>query len=183
MAEALRRDCDPMLLGLGFRNPHRMDNDRWHTTRRNTFLRWRGTDYDEVAFQWDKYGRPKFFLNFWTSRVEQPPANGKAALRAFRGGIMRSWQGPLRVLHGGWFGPWMAIETVTALVNWRILQLNDFLVNGVIGPQVSVGPPRLRGPDDGEDRVPPVMKIWGDPWLDPESDYVEKSTEPPQRPD
>jgi hypothetical protein len=162
-----------MLLGLGFRNPRASDSDRWFTTRWNTFLRWRGTDYDEIAFQWDKANRPRFYLVFETSHVEQPPNGDEPALRAVRRGSMRSWQGPIRALHGGWFGPWMALDTVTALVNWRILQLNDFLVNGVIGPQVSVSPPWFRR-SDGENRGLERFNIYGDPWLDPESDYLEK---------
>jgi hypothetical protein len=176
MAEAIRRECGPVLFGMGFRNPRRNDLDRWHgTSRRDTYLRWRGTNYDQIHLQWDKYNRPKFFLRFMTSSVECPPTDSVAALRAVRFGNLRPWRGPILILLGGWFGPWMSPDGVTKLVNRRIPEVNAYMLQGDVGPHVTVTPPILRGPDDGEDRVPPRMKIWGDPWLDPESDYDAKA--------
>jgi hypothetical protein len=175
MAEAIRRDCDPVFFGLGFRNPGRSDPDRWGgTTRRNLYVRWRGTDYDEIELQWDKYSRPKFFLNFMTSRIERPPRDAGAALRAVRFGDVRPWRGPILLLLGGWFGPWLSPDGVARLVNRRVPQVNDYMLRGHVGSYMTVTPPILRGPDDGDERVPPRMKIWGDPWLDPESDYAPK---------
>jgi len=172
MAEAIRRDCDPVLFGLGFRNPRRMDLDRWYATRRNIYIRWRGTSYDQIDIQWDKYNRPKFFLHFWTSRVERPPQDGHAAWRVVTHGTISSWRSPLPYLGGGWFGPWRSVEGVAALVTRRIMQLNAYLLHGETGPWILAGAPRSVSPDDGDDRLYPRMKIWGDPWLDPESDYL-----------
>jgi hypothetical protein len=168
MAEAIRRECGPVLFGMGFRNPRRNDPGRWHTARRDTYLRWRGTNYDQIHLQWDKYNRPKFFLKFMTSSVEHPPSDGLAALRAVRFGNLRSWRGPIL---GGWFGPWRTLDGVVRLVNRRISEADHYMLTGVVGPHMTITPPILRGPDDGEARVPPEMKIWGDPWLDAESDY------------
>jgi hypothetical protein len=172
MAEAIRRDCDPVLFNLGFRNPRKSDPDRWTATRRNVYIRWRGTTYDQIDLQWDKYNRPKFFLKFRTSRVELPPQGDRAAWRLVTNGIMRPTRTPSAyLLGGGWFGPWRSPESVAALVNRRVLQLNAFLLNGETGWYLSMRPPRPMSPDQGDDRIPPRMKIWGDPWLDPESDY------------
>lgn len=172
MAETIRRDCDPVIFALGFRNPKKNDLDRWGgTTRRNVYIRWRGTTYDEIKIQWDKHNRPKFFLTFRTSRVERHPQDGHAAWRLVTYGSMASWRSPSHYLGGGWFGPWRSPDSVAALVNRRLMKLNAFLLHGETGWYLSVGKPRPVSPDDGDDRVPPRMKIWGDPWRDPESDY------------
>jgi hypothetical protein len=181
MAEAIRRDCDPVLFALGFRNPRRMDLDRWHTSRRNTYIRWRGTAYDQVEIHWNKYNRPKFFLNFWTSRVERPPRDGHAAWRMVTHGTLSAWRSPCPYLGTGWFGPWRSVDDVPNLVNRRVLQLEAYLLRGETGWWINVGAPRPTSPDDGDLRVWPRMKIWGDPWLDPESDYP-MDGRPPESP-
>jgi hypothetical protein len=163
MAEAIRRDCDPVSFNLGFRNPRKSDPDRWMATRRNVYIRWRGTTFDQIDLQWDKYNRPKFFLNFRTCRVELPPQGYHAARRLVTYGIVRSaWTPSAYLPGGGWFGPGNSPESVAALVNHRVLQLNAFLLNGKTGWYLEVGPPRPMSPD----------QIWGDPWLDPETDYL-----------
>jgi hypothetical protein len=170
MAETIRRDCDPVLFGLGFRNPRDMTLDRWETTRRNTYVRWRGTDYDELKLIWARYGRAKFQFRFETSQVETPPRGDTPATRLVRHGWVRSFTGPVRMIGGQWFGPWMTAVAAAALMNRRILELNGFLLSGKVGPHLYVGAPRRISPDD--ERLLPRTKIWGDPWRDPESDYA-----------
>jgi hypothetical protein len=172
MAETIRRDCDPVLFSLGFRNPRGMDSARWHTSRRNTYIRWGGTTYDQVHLQWDKYNRPKFFLLFWTSTVDRPPRDGQAAWRSVIYGTMMPWRMPLPYFLGGWFGPWRSVDGVAALVNRRVQQLNAYLLRGEVGWWIHVGSPRLKSADDGDTGVRHEANIWGDPWLDPESDYL-----------
>jgi hypothetical protein len=173
MAEALRRGCDPVLFALGFRNPKKTTSmDRWAAnTRRNVYLRWRGTDYDEIEIFWSKYSRPRFRIDFLTSRVEQPPRDGRHAVRWVTHGGVRSWKSPSPYLGGGTFGPWMSPGGVAALVVRRMLRLDAFLRRGETDWCIWTGPPRRRSLDDPDDRATLEMKIEGDPWLDPESDY------------
>jgi hypothetical protein len=166
MAETVRRECAPVLLGLGFRNPRQVDRARWGDGRLNTFIRWRGTTYEEISFQWDMHNRPKFFLNFETSEVERLPQGDEAASRLVRFGILSSWRSPSAYIGGGWFGPWRSPEGVAALAIRRILKLEDFLLRGEMDWCINVGPARPVSP-----RAPAVFNVWGDPWRDPESDY------------
>lgn len=170
MAEAIRRDCDPVLRGLGFRNPRDMTLDRWETTRRNTYVRWRGTCYDELKLIWDKYNRAKFFFRFETSRVERPPQGDVPATRLVTYGAMRSWVAPLGLWRSDWFGPWMSPVAAAALMNSRIFELDAYLMGGGLTRHIGDGAPHRIAPDDA--RILPREKIWGDPWRDPESDYV-----------
>lgn len=174
MAEAIRRDCDPVIFSLGFRNPRRGDAYRWGgTTRRNIYLRWRGTTYDEIEIQWDHLSRPWCRLNFQTSQVLQPPRGELHAVRSITRGNLRS-----RRLWGGWIGPWRSPTGVAALVNRRVLQLEAYLLRGESGWWISVCPPIRASLDEADDGlrnewlVEALREEWvfGDPWLDPESD-------------
>jgi hypothetical protein len=169
MAEAVRQDCDPVIFALGFRNPRKSDSDRWgETTRRNVYIRWRGTTYDEILLQWDKYNRPKFFLRYRTSQVEHPPQDGHAAVRLVTRGTMIVWRLPRTYVGSAWFGPWRSPGSVAAFVNRRVLRLNAFLLHGETEWYLNPGKPR-REPRDGDEWV--ERRSWGDAWLDPESDY------------
>jgi hypothetical protein len=172
MAEAIRRDCDPVLFALGFRNPRKGDMYRWETTRRNVYIRWRGVNFDQVWLQWDKYNRPKFFLYFESSRVDRPPHGAEPAIRSVCRGIFQSWRSPSPYVGGGWFGPWRSPDGVAALVNRRVQALDPFLLHGEVAWPINPGKWRQIPFNELADRLCPQRRIWGDPWRDPESDYL-----------
>ena len=173
LAEAIRRECDPVLLAQGFRNPRKTTSmDRWAgSTRRNIYLRWRGTDYDEIEIYWYKYNRPRFRISFSTSRIERPPSGDRHAVRWVTYGGVRSWKSPFRYWGGESFCPWRSPEGVATLVAQRMVRLDAFLRRGETSWCIWTGSPMRRSLDDPDDRAPLEMKIQGDPWLDPESDY------------
>jgi hypothetical protein len=168
MGEAIRRDCDPVILALGFRNPKKNHWDRWSATRRNVYIRWRGTSYDEIVLRWDKYNRPKFFLHYKTSVVEHPPREGQEAQRLVMGGRMACWRLSRARIGSDWFGPWRSPDSVAALVNRRVHDLDAFFLSGVKHPYLDPGNPH-REPFDWDKWF--ERRTWGDPWLDAESDY------------
>lgn len=170
MGEALRRDCDPVLFSLGFRNPRKMDWNRWYTTRRNIYLRWHGTTFHEVCVDWARYTPGKFKLAFVTSRVERPPQADVPAIRIITHGYLQNWQAPLGLWRSYDFGPWMSPAATAALVNRRVFALNEYLLEGKPSRHVRDGRPIRIHPDDP--RRTASRKIFGDPWRDPESDYV-----------
>lgn len=71
MGEAFRATCRPLLYELGFRNPRRRDPDRWHGSRLDFFLRWRGVDYDEVRIDWWTVNRLRFEIQLMASTYER----------------------------------------------------------------------------------------------------------------
>jgi hypothetical protein len=75
MSEAFRATCAPVLYSLGFRNPKRVEWERWANTKRNIFIRWRGDGYDEVHVNWWNRGRPRFHIEQMTRRVEANPGS------------------------------------------------------------------------------------------------------------
>jgi hypothetical protein len=142
------------------------------------FIRWRGADYDEIAFSWDHLNRPKVRLEFYMSRLVFPPADDHPALRMVSGGLMWSWRLPFGLvcpLFGfglsDLYGPWMTPEAVAARINRRIVALDDYMRRGVGGPLILDSDPRLHGLDvlRGE---PQYWDIRGDPWRDPQSDFA-----------
>lgn len=172
MAEAIRRDCDPLLFSLGYRNPRKNDLNRLGgITRRNMYLRWRGTTLDSVGFYWDKYNRAKCYMEFETSTVVSRPEEGRPAVRRITRGSMVAWKGPGRYIGSGWFGPWRSIDSFTAQLRRRILQLEGYFQTGERGWWINVGNTQCIGPEDGDSFPIEGIKLWGDPWLDPESDY------------
>ncbi len=170
MAEAVRKACAPALLELGFRNPKQVDRARWDGGRPNNFIRWRGTTYEEVTFQWDVHNWAMFEISFCVSVVEQEPNGDENAVRLQRFGSMRSSR-----YIPGWFGPWRSISSVAAQAARRVHQLEAYLRRGETGWWIVVGPARRISAGAGDPRVPAPLKIWGDPWLDPESDYEPES--------
>jgi hypothetical protein len=169
MAEAIRRECDPVIFALGFRNPRRGDWGRWPATRRNVYIRWRGTSYDEIVLDWARYGRPKFRVWFETSVVEVPPQDDRLAQRLVRGGCLSVWR-LMPWIGSNWFGPRRSPESTAAFLNLRFQGLNAFFLRGEAQPYLTLGYPH-REPSERY-RAPEVC-AWGDPWLDPESDYQE----------
>jgi hypothetical protein len=167
MAEAIRRECDPVIFALGFRNPRKGDWNRWLTTRRNVYIRWRGTSCDEIVLRWARYGQPKFSVSFESSVVEIPPRDKHQAQRLVIGGSLRVWR--LNDWIGSSsFGPWRSPESVAAFLNRRIEGLDAFFLRGERQWYLSLGYPH-REPSGRV--VSSEVRAWGDPWLDPESDY------------
>lgn len=172
LAEAIRRDCDPVLFAMGYRNPAKTDLDRWRTTRRNSYFRWRGTDYDEIIMYWDKYNRPKVRIEVKISRVETPPQGDRFCVRWISYATIKTWRGINKWVNGCWFGPWRSPEKAAAFVNRRLLQLEAYLLRGEAHWAINFGPARRVTFNDELDRLYPRQKVWGDPWLDPESVYL-----------
>jgi hypothetical protein len=168
MAEAIRRDCDPAIFALGFRNPKKNNWDRWRATRRNVYIRWRGTCYDEISLQWARYGRPKFFLHYRTSVVERPPRDGLAAQRLVEESRMTSWRLLRAWIASDWFGPRRSPDSVAALVNRRVQALDAFFLRRERQWYLDPGKPH-REPFDWDKSH--ERRTWGDPWRDHESDY------------
>jgi len=160
---------------LGFRNPTKGSRSGSGATRRNTFLRWRGTDYDEIEFYWDHLNRAKVRLEFMVSRVVFPPKGSHPALRAVSFGVMRSWRLPFGPPISDWFGPWMDPEAAAARINRRIETLDDYMKRGMNGPLILASDPRLGGVDLAEGRLL-YWDIQGDPWRDPQSDLAQNSS-------
>ena len=93
MAEALRSECDPVAFSLGFRHPRKGDWDRWQTTRRNVYIRWRGYEYDEVTLEWARFGRPWFRVDFSTSVVIASSGDEAWPVRLVTSGRIDAWSG------------------------------------------------------------------------------------------
>jgi hypothetical protein len=169
MAEAIRRDCDPAIFALGFRNPRKGDWSRWGATRRNVYIRWRGTNYDEMVVDWARYSEPKFRVRFATSVVNAPPQDGRQARRLVIVGHLVCWRLNDWVGSNS-FGPWRSPASVAAFLVQRIQGLEGFFLRGEPQWYLGLGYPHYKPSERTES---PEMRAWGDPWLDPESDYRE----------
>jgi hypothetical protein len=170
-ADAIRRECGPMLFELGFRNPRRLDRDRWRVaTRRDVYLRWRGTTFDCLEVSWDRYAIPRCRLYFETSMVEQPSAGGHPAIRSVTPGNLRARSWSVAWISPDYFGRWWhSVDQDLAEIKCSLLAWEAFLQSGTVDWRVWVAPSRRIGFEG--DGTSPGWRMRGDPWLDPESDY------------
>jgi len=156
MAEAVRKEATATLLALGFRNPRKANPLRWEGGRLNAFLRWRGSDFDEIRFEWDKNNGAMFRVNFNCSRVAAPEADGAGAkvvvwIGSVRGGIF------------GWFGPWRSINGAVRLLRKRLRTLDAYFRDGRVRRNIYPHRPDVWALCDWK----PTMHE-DEPWLDPE---------------
>lgn len=144
MAEAVRRECDPVLLSMGFRNPVRHNWERFYVSRRNVFIRWRGEHYDEVYFHWRSFNRPSFFIEFKTTDLERmcaptpTPRLSPCRMIAWFGRAPGLF-GWLRFWGNDQFGPMQSIEATTVLANERLRDMNSYLLTGEPSSHVALG--------------------------------------------
>jgi hypothetical protein len=164
MAEAVRKEATATLLELGFRNPKKADPSRWPDGRLNTFLRWRGTDYDEVIFQWDKNNGAKFWVRFHCSRVEAPQTETARTKRW----VWNGWLDPGGI--SAWFGPWHTINGVLRLLRRRLHALEGYFHDGMKRHHLRPGKPDSWTIDNWTSILPKEFAEMGDPWRDPEFD-------------
>jgi hypothetical protein len=168
MAEAIRRECDPLMFSFGFRHPKNWTWERWGTSRRNVYLRWRDGDYDEVTLMWGRFGKPWFRMHYFISRLT-PPHPSDALVRRIGGGIMHAWErGRFLPFSKDKFGPWRSIEDVAAITKQCLIEINHFMVDERVGAHIWVAPHWRRvGP--GEHGYS-TLKYEGNPMLDDERD-------------
>ena len=171
MAEAVRRECDPVLQAMGFRNPIRHNWDRFYVTRKNVFLRWRGKHYDEIYFHWRTFNRPSFFIEFLTTDLARLRPGATTPTPRMIPSRMIAWHG----LHApglfGWlrwwgndqFGPTQSIKATPALANRRLEELNAYLLTGEPTTYVSLRGGYFFVDDDPEVSIPIFWKGMGDP--------------------
>jgi len=81
---------------------------------------------------------------------------------------MACWRLSRARIGSDWFGPWRSPDSVAALVNRRVHDLDAFFLSGVKHPYLDPGNPH-REPFDWDKWF--ERRTWGDPWLDAESDY------------
>lgn len=170
MAEAVRRECDPVLIAMGFRNPARHNWERFYVSRRNVFIRWRGEYYDEVYFHWRSFNRPSFFIEFLTTDLQRLGHDARTPTPRISACRMIAWYGRAPGLFGWlrfWgndqFGPMQSIKATTALANERLREMNSYLLTGEPWSHVSFGF-RYRPQDDDPTVSYPVFPMGiGDP--------------------
>jgi hypothetical protein len=167
MAEAIRRECDPLMYSFGFRHPRHWSWERWPTTRRNVYIRWRDGDYDEVLLIWGHFGRPWFTMEFFMSRLTPPHPPG-ALIRRTGGSVMYAWDRfrrapPCRDK----FGPWRSILATVAVTKQCLTELNAFMLEE--RPSAYIGFPHWRRVGPGEYAYS-TLKHHGNPMLDDERD-------------
>jgi hypothetical protein len=171
MAEAIRRQCDPFAFSLGFRHPRSGDWNRWLTTRRNVYIRWRGDCYDEVVLQWARFGRPRFTIDVHASEVIHPLDGPAGPVRRVRGVSVMAWSPFLNPICPDEFGPWRSIPSVVALLNDCLVELDRYFRDNVVGPHLVPGIVYLVSPSEGPGWLTPEDRTWGDPTRDPERDF------------
>jgi hypothetical protein len=175
MAEAIRRECDPFAFSLGFRHPRKGDWNRWLTTRRNVYIRWRGMDFDEVVFNWGRWGAAFFRMHVARSRADPAPYPPDGIPRTESGGLVYAWAGPIAPICRDKFGPWRTVESVVALTNQCFAELDGWLRDDIVGPHLHVGGAKRITATEGW--LHPLYRTWGDPFLDPESDIARSESE------
>ena len=172
MGEAVRASCRPLLKQMGFRNPRKHDQDRWSGSRLDTFLRWRGVDFDEVRIEWRTANRPSFFIHAVSSKFERDDDNRPTAIRrqsyvSACAWICR-WCGGM-CLH---FGPWQSVSRSVEMANRSLMELDEYFLHGIVGAHLSIGSEVRIGPGLETRGVSDWWRRFGDPALDPESDVA-----------
>lgn len=168
LAAAIRRECDPLMFSFGFRHPNHWTWDRWCTTRRNAYLRWRGGDYDEVWLQWDRYGGAAFRINFFISRLTPPHPHGALARRT-GDAFIHAWErGRVWPLAKDKFGPWRSIDATVKVAKQCLGEVNDFMLHERVGIHMWRAPrwTRVAPGEYGYSR----LEHHGNPMLDIERD-------------
>lgn len=168
--------CAPILKGFGFRNPLKADYDRWGTTRRNAFIRWRSGFYEEVHVDWERWGAPRFRILFRTAQVERmrPPDCGPPTPRLawvyLWAGILRL-PGGRRIPLGKNFGRFMGVDRTLELAADRLRQMEVHLRNGGPSWMMDLETNRVgQGPFVGDDPTVSHPAFWwphGDVELEP----------------
>jgi hypothetical protein len=171
MAEAIRRECDPVAFRLGFRHPRKGDWNRWVTTRRNVYIRWRGDAYDEVVLRWARFGGSRFTVSSDTSVVVDMLNHPDGPIREVRNAMVRASASVLLPPFFGQFGLWRSIPSVVALLNQCLVELDHWVRDDIAGPHVLTGLPYRVSPTSGPGWLPTAQcRAWGDPTRDPERD-------------
>jgi hypothetical protein len=172
MAEAVRRECAPVAFDLGFRHPRKGDWNRWLTTRRNVYIRWRGDAYDEVVLTWARFGRCRFTVDTHTSTVLDRLGDPEGPVREVRGASIGAAASLLLPPFFGEFGLFRPIPSVVALFNQCLVELDRWFRDGVAGPHIVPGIVYRVSPKSGPGWLTAEGRTWGDPRRDPERDGV-----------
>jgi hypothetical protein len=173
MAEAIRLDCDPVAFSLGFRHPRRGNWDRWLTTSRNVYIRWRGEHYDEVILQWARYGEAWFRVDISSSTVVAwSDGHTDSPSRSVRFARGDAWAGPLAPLCRDKFGPWRSIPSVVDVFNRCLAELDLYVREDAPGPHIGARGVYTVSPSAHPNWLTRLDRDWGDPRRDPERDIA-----------
>lgn len=145
LATAVRERLVPVLEGIGF------DSTRKHVSRRSDtperghfFARNRGSFLDEIWIHWDKFGKPRFIIEFKTTQTERmvPIGRNEPIPWLEYGRIYPKSASLLRKLiraEPAWFGATRDVNEVIEAAARRLAELNDYLKSGKRAPHIWVG--------------------------------------------
>jgi hypothetical protein len=133
LVDAVRKDVRPFILWLGFEPDRRSPEERSWRWQRGAFLRRRELHLDELSIQWERRGRPRFIINFWTSQTERM----EVALRPSRY-FKRNLENLAQIYPSkdtGWLAwpPWYGRDSIAETVRVaraRLVELDLFLRTG-----------------------------------------------------
>jgi hypothetical protein len=132
LAKGVRENLIPTLEQLGFESTRKDISEHSDDPMLGHFFRRTRNGYeDEIWIHWDKYGRPRFILEFKTTQEERMSSgNKKAATKIIYGRIYPS-HGPLwRILLGGepsWFGSSRSTKKTVDVARNRVHELDEYL--------------------------------------------------------
>lgn len=67
----IRKAVRPLMQSWGFDNPPKGEPDWWGAPRINNWVRKRDGHTDQIFFEWDRFGRPRFVLVLRTDQLER----------------------------------------------------------------------------------------------------------------
>jgi hypothetical protein len=126
----------PHVQSLGFERPHTKANRRhWpEFTPETDFGRIRGSQTEFLDIQWERYGSPKFVMNFGFGPTEALHQSWEAEWKAFNYQRLQSgyYGVPWGMLGFGgvWFGPGQSAEAAIDLAIQRVSELSEALEQG-----------------------------------------------------
>lgn len=127
--EAVRKEVRPYIYWLGFQIDRRPKEERSWRWRVGSVCRQRGPYIDEVDIQWEKYDRPQFMINFWTSHEERMIVAHRYVKIFTPDHLARiyprkaSWRDP-------WYGAPDSTEKTVKIARARLAEMDLFLKTG-----------------------------------------------------
>ncbi len=138
MRHAVKTELAAFIAELGFKkNRKPLAGDGSAPSWGNTYSRQRGEFFDEIHFEWEAYGHPRFAIEFWTDQTERmivpgatPPyvsvTEGEYYARIHpRLNRPWEWMGPV------WYGQGQSQRQAMITAKKRLLDLDEYLRTGV----------------------------------------------------
>jgi len=99
------------------------------------FTRNRDGFEDKVEFYWDKWGRPRFMIQFMTSQTERMKTPGGSGVvegiwGRFGPGRRAIWQKLFGILGDSWYGTYGSVKDTVGTAKTRLIQLDSYLRTG-----------------------------------------------------